>query len=213
VVFDECRRLHEHAATSRCRIKNLPVERLDDFDDQLDDAGGCEELAALLPLRHGELAKEIFVNLPEGVSLNRHPRGYKKTAIGEVAAHYSLTPTSAVVNDGSMIHGKGQPIGGSCVTPTAPTAPVPLYRQEEWATKFNDVSRALAEALDEIHARCDEQCLKNVVLSTEISVARAELSNLRCEFEVAREKLNAKVSKLERLWILRVFAWLSSFFE
>jgi hypothetical protein len=51
------------------------VERLDDFDDQLDDAGGREELAALLSLRHGELTEEVFIDLAEGVSLNRHRNG------------------------------------------------------------------------------------------------------------------------------------------
>ena len=49
--------------------------RFDDFHDQLDDAGGREELAALLPFRHGELAKEVFVNLAEGIALDVHRHG------------------------------------------------------------------------------------------------------------------------------------------
>ena len=48
------------------------MERLDDLDDELDDAGGREELAALLPLRHGEVAEEVFVNLAEGIALDGH---------------------------------------------------------------------------------------------------------------------------------------------
>ena len=41
----------------------------DDLDDQPDDAGGREELAALLPLSHCELSEEVFINLPESVPL------------------------------------------------------------------------------------------------------------------------------------------------
>src|SRR5450759_1591892 len=39
-------------------------------DDQLDDGGRSEELATLLTFAHGELAKEVFVNLAKGVPLN-----------------------------------------------------------------------------------------------------------------------------------------------
>ena len=48
---------------------------LDDLHDQLDDAGWGEELAALLPLRHGELPQEILVNLAEGIALDGHGDG------------------------------------------------------------------------------------------------------------------------------------------
>ena len=56
------------------------MERFDDLDDQLDDAGGREELAALLPLRHGELAEEVFVNLAEGVAFDRHRDGRRSSS-------------------------------------------------------------------------------------------------------------------------------------
>jgi hypothetical protein len=51
------------------------MERLDDFHDQLDNADWREEFAALLSLRHGELAEEVFVNLAEGIAFNRHRDG------------------------------------------------------------------------------------------------------------------------------------------
>lgn len=47
----------------------------------------------------------------------------------------------------------------------------------------------------------------------EQAARRTELSNLKYDLKVAREKLNAKVGRLERLWISRVFAWLYSLFE
>src|SRR2546425_13338932 len=75
VVLDECCRLHEHAATSRCRIENLSMKRLDDFHDQLDDADRREKLAALLSFGHRKLAKKILVNLAEGIPFNRHGDG------------------------------------------------------------------------------------------------------------------------------------------
>ena len=56
VLLHERRRLHKHAARSTRRVIDTTVERLDDLNDQLDDAGGREELAALLSLRHCELA-------------------------------------------------------------------------------------------------------------------------------------------------------------
>ncbi len=44
----------------------------------------------------------------------------------------------------------------------------------------------------------------------EQAARRAELSNLKYDFEVAREKLNAKVAKLESLWPIRFFTWVAS---
>ena len=52
--------------------KMRPWIRLDDLHDQLDDAGGREELAALLAFAHGELAEEVFVNLAEGIAFDVH---------------------------------------------------------------------------------------------------------------------------------------------
>ncbi len=75
MLLDKAGALHEHAAGTAGRVKNAPVERLDDADDELDDGGGGEELAALLPLAHGELAEEVFVDLAEGVPLDVHGDG------------------------------------------------------------------------------------------------------------------------------------------
>ncbi len=44
----------------------------------------------------------------------------------------------------------------------------------------------------------------------EQAARRAELNNVKYEFEVAREKLNAKVAKLESLWPIRFFTWVAS---
>ncbi len=64
--------LDEHAAGAAGRIEDAPVERLDHLHDQLDERGRREELAALLPLGHGELAQKILVDLAEGVALDVH---------------------------------------------------------------------------------------------------------------------------------------------
>ena len=50
------------------------MERLDDLDDQAHEAGGREELAALLALAHRELAQEVLVDLAEGVTLHSRQR-------------------------------------------------------------------------------------------------------------------------------------------
>jgi hypothetical protein len=47
------------------------VEGLDDFGQQLDDAGGRVELAAALAFGHGEGAEEVFVDAAEGVVVER----------------------------------------------------------------------------------------------------------------------------------------------
>ena len=75
VFRDEAGALDEHAARAAGRVEDAAVERLDDLDDQLDDGGGGEELAALLPLAHGELAEEVFVDLAEGVAFDVHGDG------------------------------------------------------------------------------------------------------------------------------------------
>ena len=72
---DEAGALHEHAAGAAGRVEDAAVEGLDDADDELDDGGGGEELAALLALAHGEVAEEVFVNLAEGVPLDVHGDG------------------------------------------------------------------------------------------------------------------------------------------
>ena len=50
VLLDEAGALHEHAARAAGRVEDAAVEGLDDLDDELDDGGGGEELAALLAL-------------------------------------------------------------------------------------------------------------------------------------------------------------------
>ena len=50
VLGDEARALHEHAARAAGGVEDAPVERLDDLDEQPDDAGRRVELAALLAL-------------------------------------------------------------------------------------------------------------------------------------------------------------------
>ena len=66
---NEAGALHEHAAGAAGGIEDAPVKGLQHLDQEADDAGGREELAALLPLAHGEGAEEVFIDLPEGVAL------------------------------------------------------------------------------------------------------------------------------------------------
>ena len=68
--FDEVGRLNEHATRPTGRIKDPPMIRLDDFDDQLDQRRGREELAAFLTFSTGEIAEEVFVDLAERVPLS-----------------------------------------------------------------------------------------------------------------------------------------------
>jgi len=70
VALDEVSRLDEHAARAAGGVVDLAVVGLDDLDDQLDDRGRCEELAALLALGGGELAEEVLVDQPESVALD-----------------------------------------------------------------------------------------------------------------------------------------------
>ena len=72
VSLDEVGTLDEHAARTARRVEDASVVRLDDFDDQLDQRGGREELAALLALGTGEVAEEVFVNLAESVPFGIH---------------------------------------------------------------------------------------------------------------------------------------------
>ena len=69
---DKAGALYEHAAGATGGVQNTAVEGLDDRDDELDEGGGGEELAALLALRHGEVAQEVLVDLAEDVTLDVH---------------------------------------------------------------------------------------------------------------------------------------------
>ena len=67
---DEVGRLDEHAARPAGGVEDLAVERFEDLDDELDDRGRGEELAAALALGHGELAEEVLVDQAEAVALD-----------------------------------------------------------------------------------------------------------------------------------------------
>lgn len=67
VLLDEALRLDEEAAGAHRRIIDASLIGLDHFHDEADDGLGREVLAALFPLRQGELAEEILVNVAEDV--------------------------------------------------------------------------------------------------------------------------------------------------
>ncbi len=56
-------------------VEDATLVGFNDFNDQLDDARGREELAALLPFRHGELAEEVFLYFPECIAFAVHRHG------------------------------------------------------------------------------------------------------------------------------------------
>jgi len=63
VAFHERRRLDKHTAGTSGGVEDAAVKRLDHFHNQLDEAGGREELTAFLAFGHRELAEEIFGDL------------------------------------------------------------------------------------------------------------------------------------------------------
>ena len=67
VLLHEAGALDKHAAGTAGGVEHAAVIRLENLDDQADDAARREELAALLPFRARELAEEIFVDPAEGV--------------------------------------------------------------------------------------------------------------------------------------------------
>lgn len=75
VGFDKAGRLDEHAAGAAGGVEDAAVVGLENFHDEADDGGGGVELAAFLPLGHGELAEEVFVDEPEGVAVFVHGNG------------------------------------------------------------------------------------------------------------------------------------------
>ena len=72
VVVDEFGALDEHTPGAAGGIEDASLEGFDDFDNQLNERGRREELAAALPFGHGEVTEEILVDLAECVSLNLH---------------------------------------------------------------------------------------------------------------------------------------------
>ncbi len=67
----EVGRLDEHPAGPAGGVVDLAVVWLNDLDDELDDRGWREELAALVALGERELAEEVLVDEPEPVTLDR----------------------------------------------------------------------------------------------------------------------------------------------
>jgi hypothetical protein len=68
VLVDEVGGLDEHAARPAGGIEDGAAVGLDDLDHEADDGARGEELAPALAFGEGELAEEIFVNLPEDVA-------------------------------------------------------------------------------------------------------------------------------------------------
>ena len=68
VRLDEVGRLDEHAARSASRIEHGAAVGLDDLDHEADDRARSEELTPALAFGKGELAEEVFVNLPEDIA-------------------------------------------------------------------------------------------------------------------------------------------------
>ena len=64
--------LNEHAAGAAGGVEDSSLERLNDLDNEFNEGGWCEELAAACSLGHGEVAEEIFVDFAEGVALYVH---------------------------------------------------------------------------------------------------------------------------------------------
>lgn len=70
MVLDEPGALDKHATRTTGRVQDEAVIGFDDLDDEPDQAGRGEELPALLPFLHRELPKEVFIDLPERITLH-----------------------------------------------------------------------------------------------------------------------------------------------
>ena len=68
MALDELGGLHEHAAGAAAGVVDAPLERLQDLHERFHDAGGREELAALLALLLGEHGEAVFVGAAEDVA-------------------------------------------------------------------------------------------------------------------------------------------------
>ena len=85
------RALDEHADGAAGNFEDASVEGLQHFDEELDDAGRSVELAAFLPLAHGEGAEEVFVDFSEGVAAeSARDRGERLEQLGEQAGIENL---------------------------------------------------------------------------------------------------------------------------
>lgn len=67
MLGDEAGTLDEHAAGAAGGVEDVAVVGLEDLGEEADDAGGGVELSPTLPLGHGELGEEVFVDAAEGV--------------------------------------------------------------------------------------------------------------------------------------------------
>ena len=72
VVVDKLSTLDKHTARATRRVQNPSLKRFDNLNDQLNERGRCEELAAPLAFRHCEVAEEILVDFTEGIAFDIH---------------------------------------------------------------------------------------------------------------------------------------------
>ena len=72
VVVDKLGALDEHTPGAAGGIEDASLEGFDNFDNQFNEGGRREELAAALSFGHGEVAEKVFVDFAECVALNLH---------------------------------------------------------------------------------------------------------------------------------------------
>src|SRR3989344_8962939 len=68
--FNKLHGLHKHTAGATCRIVDIALVWLKDFNDEFDNRGRGKKFSTTGPVRNCELAQEVFVNSPECVALN-----------------------------------------------------------------------------------------------------------------------------------------------
>src|SRR3989338_1045755 len=66
--LDKLDRLHEHTAGAACRIVDITLEWLEDFDDKFDDRSRCEKFTTAGPVSNCELTEKIFIDSPERIA-------------------------------------------------------------------------------------------------------------------------------------------------
>ena len=72
MFLNKPRALDKHTAGATGGIEYAALEGLDDIHNEPDNRDWSKEFAALLALAHGKIAKEIFIDLPEGIPLDIH---------------------------------------------------------------------------------------------------------------------------------------------
>src|SRR3989338_5392570 len=68
--FDKLNGLHKHTAGAACRIVDITLEWLEDFDDEFDDRSRCEEFTTAGPVSNCELTQKVFIDSPERITLD-----------------------------------------------------------------------------------------------------------------------------------------------